>query len=90
MEEFGVRTASSASSPPPLQPPTDPSLPYPSLPYPTPPDATRPYPTLPNPTGVRTASSRRSQFKNNYLAEMWSGSEEGSYVRLKDCCITQL
>ena len=22
-------------------------------------------------------------------AEMWSGSEEGSYVRLIDCCITQ-
>jgi hypothetical protein len=28
--------------------------------------------------------------ENNYLAEMWSGSEEGSYLRLIDCCITQL
>jgi len=32
----------------------------------------------------------RSQFKHNYIPEMWSGSEEGSYSRLKDCCITQL
>ena len=31
-----------------------------------------------------------SQFKNNWSAEMWSGSEEGSYSRLTDCCITQL
>jgi len=31
-----------------------------------------------------------SQFKNNYFAEMWSGSEEGSYLRLIDFCITQL
>jgi len=31
-----------------------------------------------------------SQFKNNYFAEMWSGSEEGSYLRLTDLCITQL
>ena len=30
------------------------------------------------------------QFKNNCLAEMWSGSEEGSYLRLTDCYITQL
>ena len=28
--------------------------------------------------------------KNNHLAEIWSGSEEGSYLRLIDCCITQL
>ena len=27
---------------------------------------------------------------NNYSAEMWSGSEEGSYLRLIDLCITQL
>jgi hypothetical protein len=33
---------------------------------------------LPPPTG-----------KDNYLAEMWSGSEEGSYLRLRDFCITQ-
>jgi len=27
---------------------------------------------------------------NNYLAEMCSGAEEGSYLRLIDLCITQL
>ena len=27
---------------------------------------------------------------NDHLAEMWSGSEEGSYLRLIDCCITQV
>ena len=31
-----------------------------------------------------------SQFKNNYFAEMCSGSEEGSYLRPIDFCITQL
>jgi len=31
-----------------------------------------------------------SQFKNNYFTEMCSGSEEGSYLRLIDVCITQL
>ena len=30
-----------------------------------------------------------SQCKNNCLAEMWSGPEEGSYVRPTDFCITQ-
>ena len=30
------------------------------------------------------------QFKNNYLAEMWRGSEAGSCLRLIDFCITQL
>jgi len=29
-------------------------------------------------------------FKNNYFAEMRSGSEEGPYLRLIDLCITQL
>ena len=29
-------------------------------------------------------------FKNNYFAEMRSGSEEGSYLRLVELCITQL
>ena len=29
-----------------------------------------------------------SQFKNKYLAKMQSGSEEGSYSRLRDSCIT--
>ena len=27
--------------------------------------------------------------KNECLAEMWSGSEEGSCLRLIDCCITK-
>ena len=31
-----------------------------------------------------------SQFKNNYVAEMCSGSEAGSYLRRIDFCITQL
>jgi len=31
-----------------------------------------------------------SQFENNYFTEMCSGSEEGSYLRLIDGCITQL
>jgi len=30
------------------------------------------------------------QFENNYFTEMCSGSEEGSYLRLIDLCITQL
>jgi hypothetical protein len=29
-----------------------------------------------------------SQFQNNYFAEIYSGSEEGSYVRLMEVCIT--
>ena len=33
--------------------------------------------------------AKRSQFKGNCSAEMWSGSEEGSYVRLIDYCVTQ-
>ena len=32
----------------------------------------------------------RSQFKNNCFTEMCSSSEEGSYLRLIDICITQL
>ena len=35
-------------------------------------------------------TAHSSQFKNNFFAEMWSGSEEGPYSRLIDCCITQL
>ena len=31
-----------------------------------------------------------SQFKNKYSAEMWSGSEEGSHLRLIEFCITEL
>jgi len=30
------------------------------------------------------------QFKINYFAEMCSGSEAGSYLRLIDLCITRL
>ena len=30
------------------------------------------------------------QSKNDYLAEMWSGSVEGSYLRLIDGGVTQL
>ena len=29
-------------------------------------------------------------FKNNCLAEVWSGFGEGSYLRLIECCVTQL
>ena len=48
---------------------------------------------IPGPGGKADASCTErysSQFKNNCLAEMWSGSEEGSYLRLIDGCITQL
>ena len=31
-----------------------------------------------------------THFYHKYLAEMWNGSEEGSYSRLVDCCITQV
>jgi len=31
-----------------------------------------------------------NRFKNKYFTEMCSGSEEGTYVRLIDLCITQL
>ena len=31
-----------------------------------------------------------SQFKNNCIAETWSASEEGSYLRPVDWCITEL
>jgi hypothetical protein len=34
-------------------------------------------------------SSLDSGTWNNRLAEMWRGSEEGSYLRLTDCCVTQ-
>ena len=30
-----------------------------------------------------------SQFKNHCSAEMWSGSEQGLYLRLIEWCITQ-
>jgi hypothetical protein len=30
------------------------------------------------------------QSYNNCSAEMWSGSEEGSYLRIIDCCLSQL
>ena len=31
-----------------------------------------------------------SQFKNNYFSELFSGFEEGSYLRRIDFCITQI
>ena len=37
-----------------------------------------------------SASGVGSHFKNNYPTEMCSGSEEGSYLRLIDLCITRL
>ena len=40
-------------------------------------------------TPLRTKDGS-AQFKHNYFAEMCSGSEEGSYLRLIDLCITQL
>ena len=40
-------------------------------------------------TAPRHALRLHSQCKNNCLTEMWSGSEEGSYLRLIDWCITQ-
>ena len=33
---------------------------------------------------------RYKSFKNNHLTEMFSGSKEGSHLRLIDFCITQL
>ena len=33
---------------------------------------------------VQTTGVRHSRLKNNYFAELWSGSKEGSYLRLKD------
>ena len=49
-------------------------------------------PTTPDHAGTRTCVTKRysSQFKNSCWAEMWSGSEEGSFLRLVDRCITQL
>jgi hypothetical protein len=39
---------------------------------------------------VPNYSFQVSWFKSNYLAEILSGSEEGSYSRRTDLCITQL
>ena len=41
-------------------------------------------------SGVKPApvTWTRSQFKKNYVTEMSNGSEEGSYARLIDVCIT--
>ena len=33
---------------------------------------------------------KRSRFKNDYFAELWSGSEKGSYLKPIDRCITPL
>ena len=40
--------------------------------------------------GSATVPPASSQLKNNYLKEMWSGSEAGSYFKLIDFGITQL
>ena len=43
------------------------------------------------PPGRCTSSlAETSRFKKNCFTEIRSGSEEGSYFRLIDCCITQL
>ena len=52
-------------------------------------------PLVPGPAlAIDTVNGRSCRndlpFKNNCSAEMWSGSEEGSYLKLIDCCITQL
>ena len=39
---------------------------------------------------VRILRRHSSQFKNNYFAEICSGFEVGSYLRLIDSCVTQL
>ena len=39
--------------------------------------------------GERVGGGLGALFKNNCLAEMWSGFEEGSYLRLTDCYVTQ-
>jgi hypothetical protein len=50
-----------------------------------------PYHTLVERTWVSTeAEVFPFTLLNDCLAETWSGSEEGSYLRLIDCCITQL
>ena len=41
-------------------------------------------------TGENCTERYSSQFENNCFTEMRSGSEEGSYSRLIDGCITQL
>ena len=42
------------------------------------------------PRALRGNGWSKWRVENYYLAEMRSGSEEGSYVRLIDLCITQL
>ena len=46
----------------------------------------------PSPNSYTASCTERysSQFKDNCSAEMQSGSKEGSYLRLIDCCVTQL
>ena len=41
-------------------------------------------PGMPSAKSITVCETRSSQFKNNYLAEMCSGSEAGSYLRLID------
>ena len=40
--------------------------------------------------GRQQTCPHSSHFENNFVAEMWSFSEEGSHLRLIDCCITLL
>ena len=42
------------------------------------------------PGTANTPEPRAPQIKNDYYAELCSGSEEGLYLRLIDLCITQL
>ena len=41
-------------------------------------------------SSVNRSSSALHGCENNYFAEMWSSSEEGSYLRPIHFCITQL
>jgi len=47
-------------------------------------------PYFPSVTQVSSPKPYASGFKNNHSTEMCSGSEEGSYLRRIDFCITQL
>jgi len=47
-------------------------------------------PELPERVVPPALAAHSSQFKNNYFAEMCSGSDAGSYLRRIDFCITQL
>ena len=48
------------------------------------------HPSTLEPEGVLSPQTRKAKQTLNYSAEMWSGSEDGSNLRLIDRCITQL